>query len=558
MSTRERPRRGVLPPAQENIEKIAKVVKDGNCYGAQQMYKSISARYISAERYSEALDILHSGSCIQLEHGQVTCGAELALLFVETLVKGKYPYDEDTLGQIQSCENVHHCCDHFCNIYSSFQYDKSTLLDRVRKIYKKFPRIPVPQHLDLGDDDDMQKLSEALGAAKVRVECCSSFLKAAIKWSAEVGAHRNGSPELHDMLAEYIYSESPEADMARVSYHFVRGKHPRKFASMLVNFMGKVRLLLILNAIYSGSYLPSFSAESNASRLQRDALPLFNMLRQTYKSSIDREPVFNELLDVIAEKFYEVPRRNPLMQGMFGDIFKVEIVFFSFIALGKMMGGDGYNPCKFGTRSHSQSANNILNSSAQFPVAQKRWASQSSAAEDNNKFGIAPHRGGEPKDDDKDTSGVVYYCPISNTLKHVKLLSLSTCCLSVSLGPVITFMTSTDTNVILKGAVASSVIFFSASTTAALHWFVSPYIHKLRWQPGSDSFEVEMMSWLATFVLKTIKFADIRMPETNRPYVTFKANGEFYYVDAEHCHNKALLARLTPQKATTESVFKNL
>ncbi|KAE9467137.1 hypothetical protein C3L33_00956, partial [Rhododendron williamsianum] len=582
-----------------NIEKIAKVVKDGNCYGAQQMYKSISARYISAERYSEALDILHSGSCIQLEHGQVTCGAELALLFVETLVKGKYPYDEDTL-------------------------------DRVRKIYKKFPRIPVPQHLDLGDDDDMQKLSEALGAAKVRVECCSSFLKAAIKWSAEVGAHRNGSPELHDMLAEYIYSESPEAvdfakgfgdrfrvsntyqailsliediskvaggfrsmyqsrfrvltseDMARVSYHFVRGKHPRKFASTLVNFMGKcypdeddvaiARAILMYlshgNLRDANCLMDELKKQlkgkdldfpkSDLIQLQRDALPLFNMLRQTYKSSIDREPVFNELLDVIAEKFYEVPRRNPLMQGMFGDIFKVEIVFFSFIALGKMMGGDGYNPCKFGTRSHSQSANNILNSSAQFPVAQKRWASQSSAAEDNNKFGIAPYRGGEPKDDDKDTSGVVYYCPISNTLKHVKLLSLSTCCLSVSLGPVITFMTSTDTNVILKGAVASSVIFFSASTTAALHWFVSPYIHKLRWQPGSDSFEVEMMSWLATFVLKTIKFADIRMPETNRPYVTFKANGEFYYVDAEHCHNKALLARLTPQKATTDPVDQDM
>ena len=26
----------------------------------------------------------------------------------------------------------------------------------------------------------------------------------------EFGAHRNGSPELHVMLAEYIYSESPE------------------------------------------------------------------------------------------------------------------------------------------------------------------------------------------------------------------------------------------------------------------------------------------------------------------------------------------------------------
>ncbi|KAF5947988.1 hypothetical protein HYC85_013945 [Camellia sinensis] len=61
--------------------------------------------------------------------------------------------------------------------------------------------------------------------------------------------------------------------------------------------------------------------------LQRDALPLFNMLRKTYKSSIDRELVLNELLDGIAEKFYGVRRRNPL-QGIFGDFFK-------------MMGGDG-------------------------------------------------------------------------------------------------------------------------------------------------------------------------------------------------------------------------
>lgn len=30
------------------------------------------------------------------------------------------------------------------------------------------------------------------------------------RWSAEFGAPRNGSPELNVMLAEYIYSESPE------------------------------------------------------------------------------------------------------------------------------------------------------------------------------------------------------------------------------------------------------------------------------------------------------------------------------------------------------------
>ncbi|XP_019261662.1 PREDICTED: uncharacterized protein LOC109239534 [Nicotiana attenuata] len=187
----------------------------------------------------------------------------------------------------------------------------------------------------------------------------------------------------------------------------------------------------------------------------------------------------------------------------------------------------------------------------------KRWLAESSASQGDSKISIGPRKGVEDGNDEKD-SGIVYYGPISSTIKKVKLLSLSTCCLSVSLGPVITFMTSPDMNVILKGAVASSVIFISATTTAVLHWFVSPYIHKLKWKPGSDTFEVEMMSWLATFIPKTIKFADIKPPQTNRPFVTFKADGNFYFVDTEHCHNKALLAKLTPQKPSYESAFKNL
>ncbi|KAJ9545426.1 hypothetical protein OSB04_025133 [Centaurea solstitialis] len=221
----------------------------------------------------------------------------------------------------------------------------------------------------------------------------------------------------------------------------------------------------------------------------------------------------------------------------------------------------GFYPHRFGTwqAQKTQTASPSFNPAKHLSVLQKRWASQSAAAEDSSKITIGPPKGvADSGKDDKD-SGVVYYGPISSTIKKVKLLSLSTCCLSVSLGPVITFMTSPDMNVIIKGAVASSVIFLSASTTAALHWFVSPYIHRLRWRPGSDTFEVDMMTWLASFVPKTIKFSDIKVADTNRPYVTFKANGNFYFVDADHCHNKALLARLTPTaKPTQDSALKNL
>ncbi|KAK4349363.1 hypothetical protein RND71_032118 [Anisodus tanguticus] len=280
--SRERAKRATLPPAQENIEKLEKVVKQGNYYGAQQMFKSISARYVSAERCFEALDILHCGACLQLENGQVTCGSELALLFVETLVKGKVSYNEETL-------------------------------DHVRKIYEKFPRPSVPQNLDFADDDadNMQKLTEAIAAAKTR-------------------------------------------DMVKVSFHFVRGRNLKKFVSTIINFTGKcypgeddlaigraILMYLSLGNLRDANKLMDEVEKEMQSKhldfpqsdlmqfvnyllltLQRDALPLFNMLRQKCKSSIDRDPLFNELLDEVGKKFYGVQRKNPL-QGMFGDIFKI-------------------------------------------------------------------------------------------------------------------------------------------------------------------------------------------------------------------------------------------
>ncbi|KAH9609987.1 hypothetical protein KSS87_003850, partial [Heliosperma pusillum] len=175
----------------------------------------------------------------------------------------------------------------------------------------------------------------------------------------------------------------------------------------------------------------------------------------------------------------------------------------------------------------------LYSTSPVFSTVQKRWASYNLKPHDDSKITIGPRKVAEADENEKD-AGIAYYGPISSTIRKVKLLSLSTCCLSVSLGPVITFMTSPDLNVIVKGGVAASVMFMSATTTAALHWFVSPYVHKIRWQPGSDSFEVEMMSWLATPITKTIKFSDIRIAETNRPYVSFKANDNFYFVDPDH------------------------
>ncbi|KAF5785817.1 hypothetical protein HanXRQr2_Chr10g0433191 [Helianthus annuus] len=67
------------------------------------------------------------------------------------------------------------------------------------------------------------------------------------------------------------------------------------------------------------------------------------------------------------------------------------------------------------------------------------------------------------------------------------------------------------------------------------------------------------MTWLATFMTKTIKFSDIRLLETNWLFWRLRLNGKLCFY-ANHFYNKgALLARLTPMtKATRYSALTNL
>eukprot|EP00252_Welwitschia_mirabilis_P013782 TRINITY_DN3035_c0_g1_i1.p1 TRINITY_DN3035_c0_g1~~TRINITY_DN3035_c0_g1_i1.p1 ORF type:complete len:316 (+),score=57.74 TRINITY_DN3035_c0_g1_i1:202-1149(+) len=299
----------------KTLQKLERTVQEGNYYEAQQMYKSIHARYMAANKYTEALDLIQSGVTVQLRHGQVTCGAELALIFVDTLRRAKIKYGKETL-------------------------------DRITSIFNEFPCTTVPHKIS--DDEDFEALSDRLARAKTCVDGCSSFLKAAIKWSAENGGPKRGAPELHDMLAQYTWSQSTDWDIAKVSMHFVQGSQPKAFAAALC-YPGEADVAIargVLLYLSSGNLrdanvlmdaLVDLSREKQIElpntpllqfitylllTLERDALPLFQMLRQNYKTSIDREPSFNELLDEIAERFYKVQRRTGL-QSLLGGMFKM-------------------------------------------------------------------------------------------------------------------------------------------------------------------------------------------------------------------------------------------
>lgn len=166
---------------------------------------------------------------------------------------------------------------------------------------------------------------------------------------------------------------------------------------------------------------------------------------------------------------------------------------------------------------------------------QKRWA-----------LGTPTRQaGGNAKSKVEAVETVVYRGPLSDTLKKVKMLSFTTCVLSVLTGPVITFYTSPQLSVILKGAVGATVMLLSASTTAALHWFAGPYVHSVTWKPGDPEIKVEIITWMATRATRTIQISDIRPAKTNRPFVSFAVKDKFYYVDTDLISNKDLLRMLT-------------
>lgn len=289
----------------------------GNYYEAQQMYKSVYARYVAAKKYAAALELLQSGASVQLRHGQVTCGVELGVLLVETLGKANVKYGMPALDQIKS-------------------------------IAGSFPR----ENLEANDRRQLPKTSEAYLAAKTRVDGFSTFMKAAIRWCIETGRLRRGPPELHCILAEYIWTQYPEIELNRASIHFVRSGHPEKYARALISCMNEcepeegdvtfarsVLLYLTLGNLRDANFLVSevknrLGEQSYPTTplmqftkyllitLERDALPVLHSLRESYIHYLERDATLSEYLDMIAEKFYGVQQKNGL-QRMFGDFVKL-------------------------------------------------------------------------------------------------------------------------------------------------------------------------------------------------------------------------------------------
>jgi len=268
------------------LQKLEKTIEEGNYYHAQQMYKTLYFRLTSQKKYKQLETMLVNGAILMLKHGETNAGTELALLLL----------------------------DHYKKIGTPVTKDSLTPLINIFTFYKN-------------DNHPGKK----------------SFIRAATYWSRCAENNNQGDCTLHNIFAQSFCKIQDYENAAR---HFVRGSNPEAFAIMLVEWAAKgypseadlyiaraTLQYLCLSNLKDANEVFRFFKQKHPNldtplmnfirfvllTLERDALPLFAMLRDKYKQSLSRDPDFDKYLDHIAFVFFGI-KNNKNEQGFGGMI----------------------------------------------------------------------------------------------------------------------------------------------------------------------------------------------------------------------------------------------
>eukprot|EP01133_Synstelium_polycarpum_P007757 gene7757-9096_t len=222
---------------------------NGNYYDILQTYKALYFRNASAKKYKETVDLLISGATNFQKYEQWNCSAELSALLVETYKNFKTTYSDET---------------------------KDTILN----IFKGF---------------------------KTMVPAAISFMRDALKWSEEYSAGEKGSPDFHTALANALAETGDYIDAQK---HYIFGNGPLFFSKMLHQWSddapitesdlylarGVLGYLCVKKLDQAKVLFDDFTKDLEQSSftpllnyirfllmtLERDALPLFNTLKQNH------------------------------------------------------------------------------------------------------------------------------------------------------------------------------------------------------------------------------------------------------------------------------------
>jgi len=262
-----------------------------NFYEAQQLCKTLYFRHFNQQRYKDAEDLLEKSAVRMMLNGQCNESTELALLLLNLFSVTSKPVSRESLDTIM-------------RLSSMYNSDSNEAI--------------------IGREN---------------------FLKSALKWcSSSAVENKEGISLIHDLLAESYYKQK---EFGKAQIHFLRGNKPELFAEMLVKWSLSVlhseRDLLIARAVLQYLCLANIKDANIVFNLffknylelpqsslinflrfllltvERNAYPLFQMLRQKYKPSLDRDPSFHQYLDHIAKVFFNVKQSSG---NFFADFLK--------------------------------------------------------------------------------------------------------------------------------------------------------------------------------------------------------------------------------------------
>lgn len=268
---------------------------EGKLYEAQQLYQSLYYRYSGRKKFAIALALLQEGTMKLLSHEKFTAAGELALLMVDCLEKEAVGPDAERI-------------------------------DKIMQIVEGF-RQANDRASDDSASDDTSKMGE-------------KFLRAAIKWSQH-DADPQGSSTLHLALGRLLLSQGSYAKAQR---HYLRADTISEHVTMVLQwsehgyaserdmFLARCVLeyLCLEDMRHANLFLTSFKERSEAMETplvhfiefllktcERSAAPLFQLLRQKYEVSINRDAVFTKYLDRIGEIYFDIRAPKGLLAGLF-------------------------------------------------------------------------------------------------------------------------------------------------------------------------------------------------------------------------------------------------
>jgi golgi to ER traffic protein 4 len=85
------------------IARLQSRIEEGQFYEAQQQTRVVAARYIKAENWNAAIDILYNVAQSLLKAGQGGSGGDLCILLVDVYDKAELEPDASSKGKLLTC-----------------------------------------------------------------------------------------------------------------------------------------------------------------------------------------------------------------------------------------------------------------------------------------------------------------------------------------------------------------------------------------------------------------------------------------------------------------------